>query len=34
VISNGFVYVSGVVGCDKNAKVVEGGIQAETVGLF
>ncbi|EKM79544.1 hypothetical protein AGABI1DRAFT_85377 [Agaricus bisporus var. burnettii JB137-S8] len=32
VITNGFVYISGVVGCDKTAKVVDGGIQAERAG--
>ncbi|XP_006462837.1 hypothetical protein AGABI2DRAFT_72204, partial [Agaricus bisporus var. bisporus H97] len=30
VITNGCVYISGVVGCDKTAKVVDGGIQAES----
>ncbi|KAF5368331.1 hypothetical protein D9758_002154 [Tetrapyrgos nigripes] len=30
VISRGYVYVSGNIGCDKNFKLVEGGIKAET----
>ncbi|KAF9451412.1 YjgF-like protein [Macrolepiota fuliginosa MF-IS2] len=30
VISKGFVYLSGNIGCDNNLKVVEGGIVAET----
>ncbi|EKM84031.1 hypothetical protein AGABI1DRAFT_110627 [Agaricus bisporus var. burnettii JB137-S8] len=30
VISNGFIYVSGNIGCDKNSKLVEGGVEAET----
>jgi enamine deaminase RidA (YjgF/YER057c/UK114 family) len=31
VISRGHVYVSGNIGCDKNLKVVEGGVAAQTV---
>ncbi|ESK84082.1 YjgF-like protein [Moniliophthora roreri MCA 2997] len=30
VISKGYVYVSGNIGCDKNFKVVEGGVKAQT----
>ncbi|KXN88884.1 hypothetical protein AN958_06754 [Leucoagaricus sp. SymC.cos] len=30
VIANGFVYVSGNIGCDKQFKLAEGGVQAET----
>ncbi|KAK7450642.1 hypothetical protein VKT23_012953 [Stygiomarasmius scandens] len=29
-ISRGYVYVSGNIGCTKEMKVVEGGVQAET----
>jgi hypothetical protein len=32
VITNGFIYLSGNLGCDKDSKLVEGGVQAETVG--
>ncbi|KXN88883.1 Enamine/imine deaminase [Leucoagaricus sp. SymC.cos] len=31
IISKGFVFVAGNVGCDRNLKLVEGGIKAETV---
>lgn len=31
MVSKGFVYISGNIGCDRNFKVVEGGAQAETV---
>jgi len=30
VISKGYVYVSGNIGCDKEFKLVEGGVQAQT----
>ncbi|KAF9567833.1 Endoribonuclease L-PSP [Agrocybe pediades] len=30
VVSNGRVYVSGNIGCDKNLKLVDGGVQAQT----
>ncbi|EEB91371.1 hypothetical protein MPER_10273 [Moniliophthora perniciosa FA553] len=30
VISKGYVYVSGNIGCDKNFKIVEGGVKAQT----
>ena len=31
VISRGYVYVSGNIGCTKDYKLVEGGVQAQTV---
>ena len=31
VISRGYVYVSGNIGCTKDFKLVEGGAQAQTV---
>ena len=30
-ISRGYVYVSGNIGCTKDYKLVEGGVQAQTV---
>jgi len=30
IISKGFVFLSGNVGCDRNLKLAEGGVQAET----
>ncbi|CAA7264819.1 unnamed protein product [Cyclocybe aegerita] len=30
VVSGGRVYASGNIGCDKNFKIVEGGVQAQT----
>lgn len=32
MVSKGRVYASGSIGCDKELKLVEGGIQAQTVG--
>jgi len=32
VVSKGRVYASGSIGCDKELKLVEGGVQAQTVG--
>lgn len=34
IVSNGTVYASGNIGCDRELKLVEGGVQAQTVSVF